>query len=264
MGYLKNDQPEDSARVVTLSDFRMAKTETTIWQYQLFTKATNTLDTLRKPDDDNWVWIGNTPAIYVPWYDAIAYANWVSDRLGYDKVYQIPDSLSTDPHDWTSANINWDSIPNWQANGFRLPTEAEWEFAARGGIKQDTFIYSGSPDLDSVGWYTNNSAENYPGNRTNPVGKKKGNSVGLYDMSGNVREWCWDRNLEPSFSGNSRNLAWGNFTDPKNPQEETGFYPVLRGGSWFNYDGSCTVSDRSDDIPNFRDGDFGFRLSQGF
>ena len=262
MGHLKNDQPEDSARVVTLSDFRIAKTETTIWQYQLFAKATNTQDTLRKTD--TWDWIGNTPALYVSWYDAIAYANWVSDRLGFDKVYQIPDSLSSDPHDWTEVKINWDSIPDWKGNGFRLPTEAEWEFAARGGIKQDTFIYSGSNAIDEVAWYDDNVKLVEPFGRTHFVATKEPNNLGLFDMSGNVWEWCWDRNLERSFFGTSRDLTWGNFTDPKVPQKETGVFPVLRGGSWDVIVSLCVVSlrDSSDPFDGFNFN--GFRLSQGF
>ena len=262
MGYLKNDQPEDSARVVRLSNFRLAKTETTIWQYQLFANATNTQDTLRKPDA--WDWIGNTPAIFVSWYDAIAYANWVSDRLGFDKVYQIPDSLSSDPNDWTGVKVNWDSIPDWKANGFRLPTEAEWEFAARGGIKQDTFIYSGSNTIDEVAWHTGNVSLVEPFGRTHFVATKEPNNLGLFDMSGNVWEWCWDRNLERSFFGTSRGLTLGNFTDPKVPQKETGVFPVLRGGSWNYGVNFCVVSYRNNDVPNYWGYSIGFRLSQGF
>ena len=128
---------------------------------------------------------------------------------------------------------------------FRLPTEAEWEYSARGGNRSKGYKYAGSNNLDEVGWYGDNSDEH-----THPVGRKKPNELGLYDMSGNVWEWCQD--------------WYGDYTDeaqtnPTGPQ--SGGHRVLRGGSsWFNAR-YWRVSIRFYDGPGSRDDfDYGLRL----
>ena len=126
---------------------------------------------------------------------------------------------------------------------FRLPTEAEWEYAARGGDRSKGYKYAGSDNLDEVGWYDGNS-----GNYTHPVGEKKPNELGLYDMSGNVFEWCQDR--------------YGDYTEesqtnPAGPQ--SGGSRVLRGGGGWGSARRCRVSNRSGYDPGFRIG-YGLRL----
>ncbi len=127
---------------------------------------------------------------------------------------------------------------------FRLPTEAEWEYAARGGDRSKGYKYAGSNNLNEAGWYDGNS-----GNHTHPVGRKKPNELGLYDMSGNVVEWCEDR-----FGAYSNEAQ----TNPTGPQ--SGGSRVLRGGSYWYDAGDCRVSDRSGSVPGLRRGRRGLRL----
>ncbi len=128
--------------------------------------------------------------------------------------------------------------------GYRLPTEAEWEYAAKGGRRHDTTIYSGSNDLDAVGWYDDNS-----GYHSCAVGKKSANALGLHDMSGTVYEWCWDwyddYKMDPE-------------KDYKGPPDGSG--RVVRGGSWRNDAGYCRAANRSSSNPGLRDSYIGFRL----
>ena len=128
---------------------------------------------------------------------------------------------------------------------FRLPTEAEWEFACRGGNNSRGYKYSGSNYIDNVAWYDGNSED-----KTHPVATKLPNELGLYDMSGNVWEWCSDWNGKYSS---------GAQTNPKGPYD--GSYRVIRGGSWIFSVGYCRSSRRYNDIPMYRNYCFGLRLA---
>jgi hypothetical protein len=194
-----------------VAGFRMAKYETTNWQYNLY--CLNTRQDSIERTREGWPLQGNLPVVNVSWEDAISYCNWLARQEGLKAPY------SSD-----SRDAVWDTT----AIGYRLPTEVEWEYAARSGIRQDDFEYSGSDNLDQVGWYGDNS-----NSRPHPVGSLKGNGLELYDMSGNVWEWCWDRE---------------------------GSYRVIRGGCWFHYAGACRVSDRSGRVPDYRGYYDGFRL----
>ena len=129
---------------------------------------------------------------------------------------------------------------------FRLPTEAEWEYAARGGNKSQGCMYSGSNDIGLVAWYLDNS-----GNKTHEVGTKTANELGIYDMTGNVQEWCQD--WFDDYSSEAQ-------TNPAGP--ETGSFRVFRGGSWLDSASSCRVSFRNYIMPSLPYGDLGLRLAQ--
>ena len=148
-------------------------------------------------------------------------------------------------------NVSWEDCQEFieklnrlTGKNFRLPTEAEWEYAARGGNKSRGYKYSGSNNPDAVAWYYDNSE-----NKTHPVAQKQANELDLYDMSGNVLEWCYDWYDE--YSSNPQ-------TNPKGP---IGFTRVLRGGSWYNSVKVVRVTDRWYCGPVYFHNYFGVRLA---
>lgn len=176
----------------------------------------------------------NHPVYNVSWYSAIKYSNLRSMAEGLTPVYSI--AGSTNPADWGvvpyAENATWDAvISNWNANGYRLPTEAEWELAARGGSNTPDYLYSGSDDIDAVAWYWGNNTPQ----GTKPVATKAPNSLGLYDMSGNILEWSWDWYDSAYYDTSPTD-------NPKGP--DSGTHRSLRGGGW-DYDAiDCRVSSR--------------------
>ena len=151
-------------------------------------------------------------------------------------------------------NVSWNDCQEFirklntmTGKQFRLPTEAEWEFASRGGIKSQGYKYSGSNNLNSVAWYRDNSGET-----THDVGQKSPNELGIYDMSGNVSEWCSDWDDRNYYRSSPQ-------TNPLGPS--SGSYRVDRGGCWSYFARYCRVSDRSSDYPDIRNNRLGLRLA---
>ncbi|MCL2442377.1 MAG: SUMF1/EgtB/PvdO family nonheme iron enzyme [Treponema sp.] len=200
---------------------------------------------------------GRRPVEMVSWYDAIVFCNRLSIMEGLTPAYII--SGSTNPNDWEPIPADRDDLSRtvWDAvrimpgsTGYRLLTEAQWEYAAKGGNdSHGNFTYSGSNALDTVAWH--GGVFSNSGNRTHEVGKKAQNILGIYDMSGNVWEWCWD------WSGDYTNDTK---TDPTGAV--SGEYRVMRGGSWYNQAEYVRSVYRGYYYPYNRDFGVGFRVSR--
>ena len=187
--------------------------------------------------------VKNNPVNYISWYDALVYCNTRSINEGLTPCYAI--GGKTDPKDWgsvpSSNNSTWnDATCDFTADGYRLPTEAEWEWAARGG---ENYTYAGSDDIDEVAWYTSNTNDT----GTRDVKTKKKNAYGLYDMSGNVWEWCWD--WYGSISGDTAAVG-----------SASGSCRCPRGGSWNGSANGAQVAYRVGHNPSLRYYYYGFRL----
>lgn len=206
-GQFKDERPIHN---VILSNYYISKYEVTVKEYRKFTTATNRTF----PSAPSWGWNDDAPMVKVSWNDARDYCAWL-DTITGKKV--------------------------------RLPTEAEWEYAARGGKNSQRFTYSGSNTLDNVGWYYLNA-----NSRTAVIGLKKSNELGIFDMSGNAWEWCsdWQGSYSSSIQRNPTGPASGN-------------NKIFRGGSWFDYglgDSECRVETRYAYTPNSKVDDGGFRI----
>jgi len=227
------DNYSDSERpvhTVTLSAFSIGKYEVTQAQYQTVTG--------NNPSNFSG---SNLPVERVTWFDAVEFCNKLSQREGLQAVYTISGRRPSTGYPITSAIV----MANWSKNGYRLPTEAQWEYAAKGGNESpENYTYAGSNDVNGVAWYSGNSDS-----KTHEVGTKAPNGLGLYDMSGNVWEWCWD--WYDSYSSEAQ-------TDPDGVY--SGAYRVRRGGGWTISAELVRSAYRGNRDPSGRDDYIGFRL----
>ncbi|MCO6476413.1 MAG: SUMF1/EgtB/PvdO family nonheme iron enzyme [Phaeodactylibacter sp.] len=264
---------EKPVHTVTVSDFEIGRHEVTVEEFSRFANASGYKTDAEKGDGsyiyENGSWNKkaginwrhdatgklrpsgeyNHPVIHVSWNDAVAYCNWLSEQHGYQKVYTISGGTVT---------------ANWSANGYRLPTEAEWEFAARSGGKKYKYAW-GNDNTPHANIADESFKKQYSGwtiwegyndgyVHTSPVGKFEQGDLGLADMTGNVWEWCWDW-YDSDYYEKSKNSR-----DPRGP--DSGSFRVLRGGSWVSLPALVRCADRSDSAPGGRSYSVGFRLAR--
>lgn len=193
-------------------------------------------------DDEKPIHRVTLSSYYIGKYE-VTQAEWKA-VMGSNPSNFKGDNLPVEQVSWNDCQEFIRKLNSLTGKNFRLPTEAEWEFAARGGNNSRGYKYSGSNDIGSVAWYWDNS-----GSKTHPVGQKSPNELGLYDMTGNVWEWCQDwKGVYPSSSQ----------TNPTGPA--SGSYRVNRGGSWGLNARDCRVSYRSSSAPGYSDDFLGLRL----
>jgi len=242
----KNELPRHK---VTVNSFYIGKYEVSVKEYKQFVRAKK--KRMPASPDSSWFaehpdtklyyplsktqwwgWKDYLPMHNVSWYDAVEYCNWLSKKHGLQKCYKIAGEKT---------------ICNFNKNGYRLPTEAEWEYAARGGKKSKGYNYSGSNNPKAVAWYDETSGLKGP----MKIGTKKPNELGIYDMSGNVWEWCYDF-YSSSYYKNSpvKNPKGGAMTIQR----------VIRGGSWHYRAELARNADRDGPKPGFTNYNYGFRI----
>ena len=232
MGSTSNDANFDEQPVhsVTVSDFEISKYEVTNAQFCQF--------------------LNETDVAYDGTFDGILYIDIRNENCQIDTsggMFVVEDGMENYPVilvTWYGAN----AFCEW--TGGRLPTEAEWEYAARGGQQSGEYIYAGSNNVDEVAWYVGNS-----GNQTHTVGQKQPNELELYDMSGNVNEWCSDFYDEYYYYNSPQN-------DPQGP--EAGYDYVLRGGGYGAQARAVRCADRNYNVPDHRTEKIGFRCARSY
>jgi len=252
MGSESGDPDEKPIHKVTVSTFRICEHELTVKEYKQYIDATN--GKMPEPPDNEWYishqdtkkfyttagktwwgWKEDYPMHNVTWFDAVNYCNWLSTKEGLTKCYT------------KNADGGWDT--DLSKNGYRLPTEAEWEYAARGGNKSTGKKFAGSNVADEVCWYDETTLLSGP----KSIKTKKANELGIYDMSGNVWEWCSDYYTKGYYKNSP-------LKDPMNSVSQT--YRVLRGGGWHYQGAYATVTSRDGPEAFYTNYMYGFRLAK--
>jgi sulfatase modifying factor 1 len=239
MGSNDGEEDEKPVHEVNLKGFFMGKYEVTRGQFRKFVDATN-YQTEAEKDGGAWIWSSEEKK----WLKKEG-LNWKKDAKGND-CYKTKENhpVIFVSHNDAIAYINW--LKSTSNKKYRLPTEAEWEYAAKGGNKNSLYKYAGSNNIDEVAWYGNANDE------THPIGTKKANALGIFDMTGNVWEWCndwYDKNhYQYSMKSNPEGLL-------------TGVYRVLRGGSFDYLTDDCRPANRNLNKPSIRSNFIGFRLA---
>lgn len=243
-GISKNRKSNLYAAGITIQDFYISKYEVTQkeWKEVMGSNPSK--------------FIGDSlPVEMVTWYDCIDYCIRRSLKEGVKPYYNMDRNRIDENNLCEYDSLKWTVTINHGANGYRLPSEAEWEYAAGGGQNSKSYNYCGGIDIDKVAWYWHNSGDtllsgnwSWPtlvnnNNKTKPVGCKLPNELGIYDMSGNVREWCED---------------W--YVDS---ETKAGSTRTQRGGGWMGSEYRCEVSIRDSFEPTGKGPDQGFRVCRG-
>ena len=242
-GTFVNTNSNYYGETITIDDFYIGKYEVTGSEWAK----------IMGNNPSEFVGNNNLPVEMVSWYDCIEYCNKRSIKEGLEPYYNI-DKDTIDLNNISEYDdVKWTVTINETANGYRLPTEAEWEYAASGGRLSKNYTYSGSDNVDEIGWHWRNCGDEYLSGEwnwskieanngsTKPVGSMSPNELGLYDMSGNVREWCFD---------------W--YSEEANASGDA--YKIWKGGGWLGDTVCCELSYRGKYEANGKGFDTGFRV----
>ncbi|AEE49173.1 formylglycine-generating enzyme family protein [Haliscomenobacter hydrossis] len=281
-GNKEHSDNEQSVYQVVLADFWMATHPVTLGEFRRFVQETG-YQTLAEKEGWSWSydaetgewekiegqnWQCNTkgtlqindrhPVLHLSWYDALEYCNWLSRAAGLAEVYQI-DYLNPDAHNLAeNDDLKWTVKVNWETSGYRLPTEAEWEYAAR--ERGRSVRFGNGQDIADPTQMNFDASSHYKIDysivgiyraATVPADAFAPNALGIFNMSGNVAEWCWDWYANDYYQ-------YSPLENPHGPAEDA--YRVLRGGSWFYNTKYCRSSFRFSNLPAYRFSDFGFRV----
>ncbi len=237
MGSEEGYSIEKPVHTVELSSFWVMTTEVTqqLWK-KVYKKNPSKIRGELRPVDN------------LTWYDAVEFCNKLSEIDGLNPAYSIykkeKDRNNTNSYD----DKKWVVVCNFRSNGYRLLTEAEWEYAARGGNLSAGFRYSGNDDPQDISWFKSNSRR-----LSQEAGKKKPNELGLFDMSGNISEWCWDW-YSPAYYQTSPSM------DPEGGEKSS--FRTVRGGNWSLSSRYITVYSRSFQGPDMNNALIGFRIGR--